>query len=289
MLLSIVSMRWSVSTLNSLTETQAFNHLLLSDMLMLRRNEKDFLLRSDIKYLDKFNKNYDLMMDNINKLSDLLNDNRIDVENYDSLKVIMKTYQTKFHQLVDTSKTIGLNPKSGLRGTLRNSVHKTETLLKEVTDYKLAKDMLMLRRNEKDFLMRKDTRYIDKFNNNFLIFIDDIKNSKVDETLKSQILSNTNAYKKDFLQLTALTEKKGLNSKSGILGDMRKTIHQSEEQIDSIHLKIEDELVATSNSIQRINLIASLVIAFLVVGFTFLIAQSISRSLSGFVKTLQEI
>ncbi len=292
MLLSIASMYWSVRTLNSLTETQSLNNQLLSNMLMLRRNEKDFLLRDDLKYLDKFNKNHSLMLQNISKLHNLLNDNSIEIENYNSLETIIKDYQSSFHQLVDISKQIGLDPKSGLRGTLRNSVHKTQDLLKELvdlTDYKLAKDMLMLRRNEKDFLMRKNAKYINKFNNNIVIFLDDVNSSDIDDVHKSQLLKDIDNYKKDFLQLTALTEKKGFDSKKGVLGEMRSTIHQSEALLEKIHLIIKDDVKSTSDSIQTINLIASLLIAALIIGFAFFVSQTISRSLSGFIKTLEEI
>ena len=292
MLLSIASMYWSVRTLNSLTETQSLNNQLLSNMLMLRRNEKDFLLRDDLKYLDKFNKNHSLMLQNISKLHNLLNDNSIEIENYNSLETIIKDYQSNFHQLVDISKQIGLDPKSGLRGTLRNSVHKTEDLLKELVDlldYKLAKDMLMLRRNEKDFLMRKNAKYINKFNNNIVIFLDDVNSSDIDDVHKSQLLKDIDNYKKDFLQLTALTEKKGFDSKKGVLGEMRSTIHRSEALLENIHLIIKDDVKSTSDSIQTINLIASLLIAALIIGFAFFVSQTISRSLSGFIKTLEEI
>lgn len=45
-LLSIGAMNWSLVTLNSLNETQIINHQLCSDMLMLRRNENDFIIRA---------------------------------------------------------------------------------------------------------------------------------------------------------------------------------------------------------------------------------------------------
>lgn len=289
MLLSIVSMRWSVSTLNSLTETQALNYQLLSNMLTLRRNEKDFLLRDNIKYLDKFDKNHALMINNINQLNDLLDDNNIEVENYTSLETIMKNYQAKFHQLIDISRQIGLSPKSALRGTLRNSIHKTEDLLNKVINDKLAKNMLMLRRNEKDFIMRKDTKYIGQFNNNLSIFIDNIKSSNIDEAIKSQLLKNSNIYKKDFLQLAVLMEQKGFDSKKGILGEMRSIVHSSEELLEKMSTKIGISIKNTSDSIQTMNLIASLFIATAVVGFTFYVSQTISHSLSNFVETLQGI
>ena len=289
MLLSIASMRWSVTTLNSLNETQSLNHRLFSDMLTLRRNEKDFLLRNELKYLDKFNENFSRMQENITRLQAQLDEHAIDIENYAALSNIMKKYQSDFHQLVAISRQIGLNPESGLRGTLRSSVHKAEAIFKEVSNDILFKDMLMLRRNEKDFLMRKDSKYINKFNNNFLIFLDDINISDIDDARKMILIKDVTVYKNDFLQLTALTEKKGFNPQSGVMGKMRNTIHRSEDLLKKIHATIKAGIESTSDSIQTVNLTASLMIAFLVVGFTLFLAQTITRSLAGFVNTLQEI
>ena len=289
MLFSIASMRWSVTTLNSLNETQSLNHRLFSDMLTLRRNEKDFLLRNELKYLDKFNENFSRMQENITRLQAQLDEHAIDIENYAALSNIMKKYQSDFHQLVAISRQIGLNPESGLRGTLRSSVHKAEAIFKEVSNDILFKDMLMLRRNEKDFLMRKDSKYINKFNNNFLIFLDDINISDIDDARKMILIKDVTVYKNDFLQLTALTEKKGFNPQSGVMGKMRNTIHRSEDLLKKIHATIKAGIESTSDSIQTVNLTASLMIAFLVVGFTLFLAQTITRSLAGFVNTLQEI
>lgn len=289
MLLSIASMYWSVNTINSLTETQNINHQLLSNMLMLRRNEKDFLLRNDLKYLDKYNKNFIIMQENISQLSVLLNSNNITIDNYDSLSTILNTYRSRFHQLVDLSKQIGLNPKSGQRGSLRASVHKAESIFKEMSNYKLLKDMLMLRRNEKDFLMRKNAKYIDKFNNNFQIFITDINDSDIDDTIKDTLLKHVGSYKKDFLQLSVLTEKKGFGPKLGVLGEMRHTIHQSEELLKQMSSQIEETIQSTSDSIQTMNLIISLVIALVIISFTLFSAQTIIRSLAGFLETLKEV
>ncbi len=289
MLLSIISMRWSVNTLNSLSETRSLNHQLLSDMLMLRRNEKDFLLRSNLKYLNKFDKNHSIMLTHIEQLHELLNKHKIDINSYNSFATIIKDYQSSFHTLVDISRQIGLDPKSGLRGTLRHSIHETEDELKKVSNYKLSADMLMLRRNEKDFLMRRNPKYIDKFNNNLLIFIGDVKNTSMDETLKSQLLINIKNYKRDFLRLTQLTEKKGLTPEKGLLGVMRNTIHKSEKLLQETQQVIKAKIQSTSDSIQTINLIASLLIAIVVVAFTFFVTQTITRSLSGFIKTLQDI
>jgi methyl-accepting chemotaxis protein len=47
--------------LGELKDSQILASQLAADMLELRRNEKDFMLRREIKYLDKFEDHYEAM------------------------------------------------------------------------------------------------------------------------------------------------------------------------------------------------------------------------------------
>jgi methyl-accepting chemotaxis protein len=289
MILSIASMRWSMNHLDDLTQAQALNLQLNGNMLMLRRNEKDFLMRNDMKYLEKFNKNFAIIKNNLTQLHVLLKDNDINISDFEQMENILNQYRDLFHQLVETTQTIGLNPKSGLRGTLRGSVHKTETIFKEVSNDTLLANMLMLRRNEKDFLMRLDKKYLKKFDNNFMIFVDNIKSSSIEEGRKAQLLKDAESYKSDFLKLAELAEKKGFDAKSGILGQMRSTIHQSEDIITKSSKTIEATITDSMKSIERVNLIVALMIAAIIIVFTYLVGRSINRPLESFIKTMKEI
>ena len=289
MLLSVFSMRWSISTINNLTEAESLNNQLQSDMLMLRRNEKDFLLRSNLKYLDKFEKNYSIMQNHLNHLKQHLVDNSIIINNFNTLKDIIKNYRLDFLSLTDISRKIGLDPKSGYRGTLRNSVHKAEAIFKEINNYKLYTDMLMLRRNEKDFIIRKDKKYVDKYSKNYQILVADIKQGELNEQQKQNILQNINSYKVNFLNLVKASEQKGLNPKSGILGEMRSTIHKSEDLLKKFHLTIQENVNKTENTIKTDNTIASLVITIFVILFTLYVSRKVTQSLSEFINTLKNI
>ena len=55
---------------------------------------------------------------------------------------------------------LGLNEKLGLTGALRAAVHDIETRLKEINDPRLTIWMLMMRRHEKDFMLRRDQKYV---------------------------------------------------------------------------------------------------------------------------------
>lgn len=289
MLFSVFSMQWSIATINNLNEANYLNNQLQADMLMLRRNEKDFLLRNQLKYLDKFEKNYALMQSNIGLLGQLLIKNNMQVKNFSVLEKVIEDYRDQFYKLVDITKKIGLDHKSGYRGILRNSVHKAEAIFKEIDNYKLYTDMLMLRRNEKDFIIRKDLKYLDKFNNNYQILVNDLNNTELDNSLKEKTLQYLDSYKVNFKNLVSAIEQKGINPKSGILGKMRSTIHKSEDLLKNYHRTIEASINNTEASIKINNTIASLIVAIFVIGFTLYLSRTITQSLNEFFKTLQKI
>tara|TARA_B100001094_G_scaffold332707_1_gene405966 strand:+ start:8647 stop:10410 length:1764 start_codon:yes stop_codon:yes gene_type:complete len=93
-------------------------------LLNLRRNEKDFLLRKDTKYLDKFNKNSEIF---INKEAELLIIlNKYDFE-LDSLRDNLKSYQESFINLVTAYQKLGLKSSEGLMGKYYRIYNKVKT------------------------------------------------------------------------------------------------------------------------------------------------------------------
>jgi len=135
-------------------------------MLMLRRNEKAFLARKDLKYQEKFNGNLQIMLADTDELKQDLDSHGIDTGNLGNLTALFQQYGEMFNQLVDLQQKIGLHSKDGYYGTLRAAVHGAETQIKALNDYQLLAGMLQLRRNEKDFMLRRTTKYIDKLNGN---------------------------------------------------------------------------------------------------------------------------
>ena len=71
-----------------------------------------------------------------------------------------KKYSLDFASLVGAEIKLGLNETLGLSGALRGAVHDIETRLKEIDDPRLTSWMLMMRRNEKDFMLRRDQKYV---------------------------------------------------------------------------------------------------------------------------------
>ena len=61
--------------------------------LQLRRHEKDFMARKDMKYLDKFNKDFSVLIKDVNHLESLFVDRGIDMPEIRNAEGTLKTYQ----------------------------------------------------------------------------------------------------------------------------------------------------------------------------------------------------
>jgi methyl-accepting chemotaxis protein len=137
------------------------NHLLDS-----RRSEKDFLLRNDEKYVARhaeMTKAIRLDLDAMQKHAQAAGQPQLG-ERIDLIRRGIDAYVGRFGAVVDAKRKLGLNENAGLEGALRKAVHEIETKLKELDDSRLAIAMLMMRRHEKDFILRRDPKYGDELN-----------------------------------------------------------------------------------------------------------------------------
>jgi methyl-accepting chemotaxis protein len=72
-------------------------------------------------------------------------------------------YSQRFETFRQLWERLGYNENSGLQGSLRAAVHAIETSLKDANNDTLLAMMLTLRRHEKDFLLRRQRSYLDRF------------------------------------------------------------------------------------------------------------------------------
>ncbi|SEF44576.1 methyl-accepting chemotaxis protein [Vibrio hangzhouensis] len=118
-ILAIFSMLMSSSYFAKTTDnlTQALTKLsqLEVTLLNLRRNEKDFLLRKDEKYLSKFQINAENFRAQRSDLMTTLENSGVSLPN--QLIEELNAYQSSFSELVTAYMTLGLNESEGLTKT----------------------------------------------------------------------------------------------------------------------------------------------------------------------------
>lgn len=102
------------------------NYQLLTLMLQLRRAEKDFMLRLDIKYLSRFE-------GIANDLEQQIKSSSINSSTRNELVSLLSSYESKFTALVDAQKSLGLDLDSGALGKMRVSVKKSDEVVSRIT------------------------------------------------------------------------------------------------------------------------------------------------------------
>ncbi|MCD6389196.1 MAG: hypothetical protein J7L69_07275, partial [Desulfobulbaceae bacterium] len=174
-------------------------------MLQCRRNEKDFLLRHDMKYPKKLAANISALLKTADELGSLFEkiDDSQGVGQARSIIEAVKAYQASFQAIVTSYETKGLDHKSGLQGSFRNAAHQLMDGAKAADDAELMVEALMLRRHEKDYLLRKDDKYVKRVLEQIHITQQVLEQRLTDPALKETLSLSLEAYGRDFNALVA--------------------------------------------------------------------------------------
>jgi methyl-accepting chemotaxis protein len=249
-------------------------------LLELRKNEKDFLARKDLKYLDNFNKN----VQNIERMKNILDNefikSDIDQTELNNYKKVIDEYSDIFSNIVKLQEKIGLNPEDGLYGALRDSVHLVQEFAKKSNDNNLLAIVYDLRKQEKDFMLRLDLQYVEKFNK----IITKLENDEKYKDLNKIIVD----YRTNFLNLVQSEKEKGLNEDSGLMKSMRDVVHKSNKSLENLTTVINDKTEKLHQKIEIFSYIFITFIAIFIIIALLYISRIVNKSLSSFQKELSQ-
>ena len=259
------------------------------EMLTLRRHEKDFLARLDTKYTKRFQETQASLISRADQMAIDLRKAGLDNSAAEELGMVIFDYGIKFSSLGALQQEIGLTPTDGLYGSLRQSVHKIEEKLNSFDQDTLLKHMLMLRRHEKDFMLRVDMKYVSRFEQQIQTFKSVLSDSFLPPSTQSEIINLLDAYQADFLALVEGYQRKGLDSESGLLGEMRATIHQSEAALQSLDTMVQETVPATVQRYELIMLVVSALLGILILWLILAISRSIVNPLQSLSNTMRKV
>ncbi|WP_419787189.1 methyl-accepting chemotaxis protein [Pseudodesulfovibrio sp.] len=155
----------------------SFNHLLKEEvaimshakaaetyMLQCRRNEKDFLLRKDLKYKEKFKASIAAVEEHADAIVPLAQtiDNDELANLAQSIKKSAAEYENAFYELIAAWERRGLDHESGLQGTFRAVVKDAEAAFVKHEVQDLYLDLLLMRRWEKDYHRTQAGKYLNR-------------------------------------------------------------------------------------------------------------------------------
>ena len=174
-------------------------------LLQAREIATDFLRKPDVKKIAAHDELVKLAVD---RLSDIESTASALPEGDPlrqslSFRAVITSYTTRFSNVASAQKLIGLNENDGLQGKLRSAVHAVESKLKTFDQPQLAVLMLMMRRHEKDFMLRNDEKYGDELDKRAGEFLAELAKSDLPDASKAEIVKLMQSYKASFLAFMA--------------------------------------------------------------------------------------
>ncbi|UDY85616.1 methyl-accepting chemotaxis protein [Vibrio diabolicus] len=217
-------------------------------LLNLRRNEKDFLLRSNDKYLNKFDANVDKFLNTERELASILTSNEL--PSSQRFKQDLLAYQKGFQNLVSAYQLYGLDAKSGLLAAYEQALLEA----KQRSDHQ---QLLALVRF--DSAVKSG-----QFNRDLLVGLyapELTKTGKLVATQKQVV---------------------GVAYDQGLLGETRALSHAVEEQFETFSTALSSAAAKRDEQMSTIKQ----VITALILGVIFALIWQISRSINTRVNSL---
>ncbi|MCS0416522.1 methyl-accepting chemotaxis protein [Vibrio diabolicus] len=217
-------------------------------LLNLRRNEKDFLLRSNDKYLNKFDANVDKFLNTEKELASILTSNEL--PSSQRFKQDLLAYQKGFQNLVSAYQRYGLDAKSGLLAGYEQALLEA----KQRSDHQ---QLLALVRF--DSAVKSG-----QFNSDLLVGL------YAPELIKTGKL------------VAAQKQVVGVAYDQGLLGETRALSHAVEEQFETFSTALS---YAAAKRDEQMSIIKQVITA-LILGVIFALIWQISRSINTRVNSL---
>ena len=269
------------------------NQKLLNDLLEARRAEKDFLLRRDQKYTARHTElsaGITRELDALRTTSRALGDTALGAR-IDTVSQGFSTYSTEFGATEQAEIRLGLNETLGLSGSLRSAVHDIEAKLKEVNDPRLTSGMLMLRRHEKDFMLRRDPKYVAELKMTAAEFAKAIASADIAAATKADINQKLDKYQKDFLSWADGSQEAARHSAamSKAFAEIEPVIAEIGNTVAQHYASAQAAEAETGHKVKR-GMLITLGLSLILVGcVSFLIGRGISTAIRNMVQAMTRL
>ncbi|MDF1874151.1 response regulator [Sulfurimonas sp. SAG-AH-194-I05] len=228
--------------------------------LNMRRAEKDFFARKNIKYRDKLLHIIDSVADDFNviTLGDTLND-----------------YKSSFIKITDEMILVGLTQNSGLKKQFLYDAKRLEKDLTEDKHLNILMSFLILREHEKNFLLDHNLKFLKLHNK---------KSEEIhkDTRLKFHTKILLNMYNASFGDLTDAMQYIGLTENEALRGSMRTSAHAIETALENFISESVPIIKQEIESLQNTRFLIYSVLAIFIVMIFSIILRPVDKAFSIF-------
>ncbi len=248
-----------------------------SDVLQVRGLDRAFLMYGDEDSLNGFDAYVVHFDHDIETLSGLLAGLELSDKTVPPLQAAMQNYIADFRKLAVSMQKVGLHEDLGLRGAMRQAAHAVEAQLNVLAGRSLMAEVLMLRRHEKDFLLRHRQEYIDKFEQRFQHIEADLARTDLKAEKKATISRELQRYRQYFLALVAEVTLQRVGDDS-LVAALQRSSQQLEEKMMESVVAMQQLFTHTAESTKQLALILTLLLgAGLILGVLYVVRSVTSR------------
>lgn len=263
------------------------------ELMKSQRAQNEFLLHESInpdffkKGESEFATLNDSLLANVNERLSVLadEDHIINMEldgKINHMVDLQEEYRSTFNRLVNILLIRGFQ-NYGIEGEMREYAHELEDDFENII---APADLLMLRRHEKDFIIRRQEKYLEKFNRQCETVKIKLLSSEVTDSAKvSDALELLDNYKATFAQLVASEKSIGDNNE-GLKAEVDANARYLNDLMDDVSEDFHEKEVALLAEIQYYY--AGGIILFIIISVTgsIIIARNMTRRLEHLSKNL---
>lgn len=173
---------------------------LQSFLLQVRRSEKDFDARKDVKYIKRVNDFLDKADINITEMSKKSSFEDIKSKLKDVSREVAD-YRENFKDYSNKVIARGLTENDGIQGKFRTAAHNFEGSIEQINLENWMVDYLMIRRHEKDYMLRSDKKYVDNADKVLSRLEQKINSSNIRGITKNDLIKSLDVYQQGFHDL----------------------------------------------------------------------------------------
>jgi len=273
---------YSAKTIKGLTDGVALSSAIENRILELRRDEKDFLARKQLKYTEKYEEHSNQLDNELRQLAELFLSHDLNTNGVAELSQALIDYRQHFGLLVAQQRHIGLNPKDGLYGELRSAAKALETEI-DTLPVKYMVGLLELRRSEKDFMLRSDEKYITRFES----FYRKLRPELI--TYSAEAITLLDLYHEKFTAFTIASKKVGLTPKQGLLGQLRASARSTEQTLVQVVADTRAELEKSTATTNTLFYTLFSIIVLFVAGSLYIVGKGILAPINALRNVMLQI
>jgi methyl-accepting chemotaxis protein len=266
------------------------NKQLLINMLEARRNEKNFQQRRNESYAKAHAELVITIDRGFDRLQTLIQSSGVSAlsEKVKLAREGFKSYAGDFAALVAAEIKLGLNESLGLSGSLRTAVHDIEARLKDIDNPRLTNWMLMMRRHEKDFMLRRDQKYAGELKKAAAEFLKALAAAAIAPDVTAEITEKLDKYQSGFMAWVETAQKTADYdaSMTNTFQKVEPVIAEIGQGVDQLYTEADVAETATRDTVRTWMLTALALEVLLMSCVSALIGRSISRALSAMVAVM---